>query len=243
MSASNQKKLRKEKAAAYMSERQKAEAKERKKMKVYTTTFWIVLSLCLCIVLGTVLANPVKNMTRKNTVAMTIGSHELTAVEVNYFYIDAVNTYVQQYSQYISYILDTSKPLNEQVPSGETQTWAEKFLGMAKDNIKSTYQLYDLAIEKGHKLTDDEKKSVDSLISNLSLYAMYYGYEDAEHYLRDVYGNGAEVETYRAYNEVMALATSYYNAYSDSLDFDDAALREFEKDKYTIYNNNTKTNI
>ncbi len=235
MSASNQKKLRKEKAAAYMSERQRAEAKERKKMKAYTTTFWIVLALCLCIVLGTVVSNPIKNMTRRNTVAMTIGDHELNAVEVNYFYIDAVNAYVQQYSSYISYILDTSKPLNEQIPSGETVTWAQKFLDMAKDNIKSTYQLYDLAVEKGHKMTDDEKKSVDTLINNLSLYATYYGYKDAEHYLRDVYGNGADVESYRTYNEVLAMATSYYSAYADSLEFDDEDLRKFEEDKYSDY--------
>ena len=235
MSASNKKKLRKEQAVAYMSERQRAEAKERKKMKAYTTTFWIVLALCVCIVLGTVVSNPIKNMTRRNTIAMTIGSHELNAVEVNYFYIDAINTYVNQYSSYISYILDTKKPLNEQTPSGETVTWAQKFLDMAKDNIKSTYQLYDLAMEKGHTLTEDEAKGVDTLISNLSLYALYYGYNDAEHYLRDVYGNGADLESYRAYNEVLAMATSYYSAYADSLDFDDAALREFEKDKYSDY--------
>lgn len=239
MSASNQKKLRKEQAAAYMSERQRAEAKEQKKIKVYTATFWVVLALCLCIVLGTVLANPIKNMARRNTVAMTIGDHELNAVEVNYFYIDAVNAYVNQYSSYISMILDPTKPLNEQVPSGETVTWAQKFLTMAEDNIKSTYQLYDLAVAAGHKLNDEETKSVDTLMANLSLYAMYYGYDDAEHYLRNVYGNGADVDSYRTYNEVLAMATSYYSAYADALDFDDAALREFEKDKYADYNSYT----
>ena len=88
MSASQQKKSRQEKKAAYMSERQRQEAQEAKKLKVYTTTFWIVLALCACIVVTTVLSNPVKNVLYKNNVAVTVGDHEVSSVELNYFFID-----------------------------------------------------------------------------------------------------------------------------------------------------------
>ena len=76
MSASNQKKIRKEKAMAYMSERQRKEAEEQKKLKRYTMTFWVVMALCLCIVLTTVMVNPVKNIVYRNTTAITVGEHE-----------------------------------------------------------------------------------------------------------------------------------------------------------------------
>ncbi len=240
MSASNQKKLRKEKAEAYMSERQRMEAKEQKKLKVYTTTFWIVLALCVCIVLGTVLSNPIKNVVYSNTNAVSIGSHTLNAVEVNYFYVDAINQYVNKYSSMISYILDVSKPLNEQVADQTTNaSWADTFLDMALENIKSTYALYDLANEKGHKMTEDETESVETMFSNLEIYAKYYGYNDADAYLRAVYGNGASVESYRAYYEVSAMADSYYLAYEDSLEYTDADLRAYEAEKLFQYNSYT----
>lgn len=240
MSASNQKKIRKEKAMVYMSERQAAEAKEARRLKTYTLTFWIVLALCVSIVLGTIAINPIKNVIYKNAEALTIGDHTLTAVELNYFYIDAVNDYCQTYSSYLQYILDTKKPLSAQIANKETGlSWADNFLDMAKENIKSVYELYDLAVENGHQLTEDEQKSIDSSIATLGVYAMYYGYKDADAYLRNVYGNGAEVESYRAYLEVCKMADSYYTAYSDSLEYNADALRAYEKDKTFEYDSYT----
>ena len=233
MSASTKKKIRKEQ---YLSERQRKEAEEQKKLKRYTRTFWIVLALCLSIVLTTVLVNPVKNVVYRNTTALTIGEHDLNAVELNYFYIDAINTYCNQYSYYISYIIDTKSPLNSKSNTDKDgSSWADKFLTMAIDNIKSTYQLYDLAQKNNFKLSDDDKKSIDTMISNLEIYAMYYGYNDANAYLRSMYGNGATVENYRAYYEVCTIADCYYKEYSDSLEYNDEALRAYEKDKFWQY--------
>ncbi len=240
MSASNQKKLRKEKAEAYMTERQRIEAQERKKLKAYTTTFWVVLALCVCIVIGAVVSNPIKNVVYTNTEAVTVGSHTLNAVTVNYFYVDAINNYVNQYSSYISYILSTTTPLDEQVADKETgATWADSFLDMAFESMKSTYALYDLAAQNKHKLSEDEQKSVDTVMANLELYAQLYGYKNADAYLRAVYGNGATAESYRAYYETSALADSYYNKYSDELEYDDAALRAYEAKKMHEYNSYT----
>ncbi len=240
MSASNRKKLRREQKLAYMSERQRMEAKEQKKLKIYTATFWIILALCVCIVVGTVAVNPIKNIIYTNTDAVQIGDHTLNAVTVNYFYIDAVNTYVNQYSSYISYILDTSKPLNQQIADSENNaTWADSFLDTAFENIKSTYAIYDLAVQNNHKLTEDEQKSVDTMFSNLKTYATLYGYSDVDTYLRAIYGNGASEKSYRAYYEVSALADSYYTAYSESLEYEDGDLRAYEADKMVEYNSYT----
>ncbi len=240
MSASNQKKIRKEKALAYMSERQRKEAEEQKKMKRYTVTFWIVLALCLSIVVTTVLVNPVKNVVYRNTAAINIGEHELNAVEVNYFYIDAINTYCNQYSYYISYIIDTKSPLNSASNTDkEGSSWADKFLDMALENVKSTYQLYDLAMKNNFKLSDEEAKGIDTMMSNLEIYAKYYGYKDAASYLRSMYGNGATTESYRAYYEVCTIADCYYQEYSDSLEYNDEALRAYEADKFWQYSSYT----
>ena len=80
MSSSNKKKLRKEQ---YMTERQVAAAKEAKKMKTYTLTFWVVIALVVCIFVGAVVSNPIKNVLYKNTSAIVVGDYSISAVEAN----------------------------------------------------------------------------------------------------------------------------------------------------------------
>ena len=237
MSSSKKKQLRKEQ---YMTERQTAAAQEAKKLKRYTLTFWVVIALVVCIFVGAVVSNPIKNIIYKNTKAMTVGDHTLSSVDVNYFYIDAVNNYVNQYSSYISLIMDVSKPLNEQVVNKETgATWADNFLDSAKSNIKSTYALYDMAVKNGHELTEAEKKAIDSNMATYSLYATYYGYSNLDTYLRAVYGPGASEKSYRNYLEVSALASSYLSAYSDSLEYTADDLLNFQAKEPYKYNSYT----
>lgn len=239
MSASSKKKLRKEQNAASVTQKQQAAAKEAKKLKIYTVTFWVVLALCVSLVAGLALKAPVTGLVTRMTTALEVGDHDVSAVELNYFYVDAINEYCNQYSSWISYILDTSAPLSEQKYDATAgTTWADQFLTMAIDNAKNTYALYDAAVAAKHTLTDEEKTSMQSLYDNMDVYAQYYGYSNANDYLVAVYGNGANVKTYKAYNEVVVMASSYYAAYSEDLkeSYDDVALRSYEKDKLYEYN-------
>lgn len=215
-----------------MTERQRQEAQEAKKLKAYTTTFWIVLALCLCIVVTTVLSNPVKNVLYKNHTAITVGNHEVSSVQLNYFFVDTVNEYVNQLGNYVSIVIDTTKPLNKQVVDKETgETWADSFLKTAESTLKRTYALYDLAMEKGFKLEEDDEKSIDTQITNMEFYAMYYGYADVKTYLQGVYGNGADEESYREYQRINLIADRYYAEYADTLDYTDEQIRDYEAGK------------
>ena len=237
MSSSKKKQLRKEQ---YMTERQAAAAKEAKKLKSYTLTFWVVIALVLCVFVSAVTINPIKNVIYKNTNAMKVGDHVLTSVDVNYFYIDAVSSYVSQNSAYLQYIMDINKPLNEQVANSETgATWADSFLDQAKESIKSTYALYDMAMKEGHKLTEAEQKNVDNTIATRTLYAAYYGYNSLDAWLRATYGNGAGENSYRNYLEISALASSYLTAHSDSLEFSADDLLDFQAETPYRYNSYT----
>ena len=215
-----------------MTERQRQEAQEAKKLKAYTTTFWIVLALCLCIVVTTVLSNPVKNVLYKNHTAITVGNHEVSSVQLNYFFVDTVNEYVNQLGNYVSIVIDTTKPLNKQVVDKETgETWADSFLKTAESTLKRTYALYDLAMEKGFKLEEDDEKSIDTQITNMEFYAMYYGYADVKTYLQGIYGNGADEESYREYQRINLIADRYYAEYADTLDYTDEQIRDYEAGK------------
>lgn len=237
MSSSKKKQLRKEQ---YMTERQAAAAQEAKKLKRYTLTFWVVIALVVCIFVGAVVSNPITNAIYKNTKAMTVGDYTLSSVDVNYFYIDAINNFYSDNSYYISYILDVTAPLNEQTIGTDTSTtWADYFLESAKETIQSAYALYGQAVKNGYELTDTEKQSIDSQIATYELYAMYYGYDNLDSYLRAMFGAGSSEESYRKYLEVCTLATSYLTAYSESLDYSLEELQAYQSSNPYKYNSYT----
>ena len=237
MSSSKKKQLRKEQ---YMTERQTAAAQEAKKLKRYTLTFWVVIAVVVCIFVGAVVSNPIKNIVYKNTDAVQIGDYTLSSVDYNYFYIDAVSDFVNKNSQYLQFIMDPTKPLNEQILNQETgATWADNFVETANNAIKSTYALYDLAVKNGHKLSEDELKSIDGQLATYELYAYYYGHKNVDSYLRATYGNGASEKSYRNYLEVSALANSYLLAYSDSLEFTAQDLLDYQAKKPYEFNSYT----
>ena len=231
MSASNKKKLRKQEAAEQMTKNQAAASKEAKKQKAYTLSFWVVIVLCVCIAIGAFTVNPIKNVTYKNTVAVEIGDHEISSVELNYFYVDAINNFYSQYKSYITYLgFSTTTPLDEQTCAfDKTLTWADYFIQQAQYNIKSTYTVYDLAMEAKFTLGETEKTSLDTNMTYLTLYAGLYGFKSVDKYLISIYGNGATEESYRAYLEKCAIAEAYYTAYSDALEFDADALSAYNK--------------
>ena len=241
MSASSKKKLRNEQNAAKMTERQLQEQKEAKKLKVMTTCFTAVLAVILvvAIVFGVTQFMSNSGIRENNTVAATIGETELSNAELNYYYVDAVNQFMNTYGSYASLFgLDTTKPLNEQVINEETgATWADDFVNSALENARATYALANAAKAAGFELSEEEKASLDNNISTMELYAVMYGYSDVDAYIKAFYGHGASEEGFRAYTELNALAQAYYSQYAMDLTYDEAALRAAEEGKEAEFSN------
>lgn len=243
MSASSKKKLRNAQAAEKMTERQLQEQKEAKKLKIYTIVFVAVLVVMIVAAVWTAVSQTItaSGILERNTVAMTVGDQEISAAELNYFYVDAVNEFYSQYGSYASMFgLDVTKPLNEQVLSAEEgTTWADNFMETAKYNIQTTYALANAAKAAGYELTETDQAGIQNVMSSMELYAAMYQYPDADSYLKAMYGNGASAEGYRAYYELRILASSYEQHYAASLSYDDAALRAAEADNYAEYSSFT----
>ena len=239
MSASSKKKLRNELEAAKLTERQIAEQKEAKKVKLYTTAFVVVMAAILVIAatIGVTQFINTSGMREKNTVAMSVNGTDLNNAELNYFYIDVLNNFYSQNGSYAGLFgLDVTKPLNEQVYDESTgDTWADYFLDAAKTNAVSVYSISQAAEAEGFALPEDHAAELDSAISNMELYAALYGYSDADAYVKAMYGNGASVEGYRTYVEKTLLANAYQTAYGDSLVYEDADLRAAETENYDEY--------
>ncbi len=180
------------------------------------------------------------------TDAVSVGSHTLSAVMLNYFFMDAVTDWYSGYGASLG--LDASTPLNEQVINAESgKTWADSFMEMALDNIRSTYALYDLAMANNFTLPKEEMLALDSTVKELdSMIAYYvklysdmgieYPYTNAAEYLEAVYGAGATTENYMEYCRICTYADAYYTAYGDALDYTSLQLQEYEKEQPQRYN-------
>ena len=243
MSASNKKKLRKEQASVKLTEKQLTAQKEAKKLKLYTAIFAVVLVVLLVVAVSVGISKTVSSsgIRQKNTVALTVGDHEINSVEMNYFFMDAVNAFYSQYGSYATMFgLDAAKPLDQQITNEETgATWADDFLETAKSTAAAVYTLKDAADAAGYCLTEEEIASIESQSDALDMYAKIYGYPNGDSYLRAMYGAGANKESYIAYSKLRSLADSYRNSYTDSLTYTDSDLREAEKENFDAYSSFT----
>ena len=248
MSASSKKKLRKEQNAAMLTERQQQEQKEAKKLKRNTILFVIIIGLVVGAALFTMAAGAFtrSGIVEKMTVAATVGDEKLNAVEFSYYFNDAImeqySSWNESYGDYTTmymqmYGLDLTQSLDAQVYDEETgKTWADYFVDMALANAQSDHALYEAAMKAGYELSEDEQASLDSMESNISLYASLYGYSSGNSYLRASYGNGASVKTYAEYTRKATIASSYQAKYVADLTYEDTDLRAYEADKMANFN-------
>ena len=250
MSASDKKKLRKEQAVAALTERQRKEQAEAKKLKIYTISFVAVMVIVICAVIGILGFRAYTNsgIAEKSTVAAVVDGVELNTVEMNYYYNDAINQfYSEMYNQsgdYVDYYmqmmgLNPSTPMTEQTNPETGKPWSDYFLETALNNAKSDYALAKAAAADGFVLPEAERNNLETMIANLDAYAEIYGYSNGDKYLQAIYGNGSNVESYSAYTERNALATAYLTHRHDSLSYSENDYRTYEADAVNNYNSYT----
>ena len=238
MSASSKKKLRKEQNSLLNAEKNKAQKKENRRLKI-TSTIFILLIVGLFITGITLLT--IKGIKRsaiveRNTIALTLdGNYELNSIQMAYYYIDTIETQMNQNSMYLMMGgLDYTVPLDEQDYS-EDQTWAEYFVELAATRARDEYALRKAAEKAGFELSEDDKALLESAIQEKTLAAMLNYGTDLDTFLSNYYCNGANEENYTEYLYTGLLAESYYTHIAEEMNFTDAERAEFTKDTYHEY--------
>ena len=235
MSASSKKKLRKELNAAAMTEKQLQEQKEAKKLRLYTGVFAAAIAVMILVVIVSRVFS--SGMIPRSTTALTVGGTKVSAAELNHYYIDSVNNFLNQAGEYVSLFgLDTTKALDEQFYNeAEEQTWSDYFLDEATASARNMYAIYNAAQAEGYKLSEEAAASIDATVENLKMYATLYGFGSADAYIAAMYGEGCNEKTFRQYAEVQMLAQDYAAAKNESLTYDDAAIRAEEAENFNAY--------
>ena len=232
MSASSARKKRLEQANQPVPE-------TKKKTKKKLSQGWI-FGICICLIIaaliGTVL---IVRTVRNNRTVLTVGDHDVTVREFNYFYNSTANTL----SSYASYLgIETGTPLDEQyvtstgamylglfgissdyltdkeLSDDDTYdvTWAQLIANTAKDNAVSAYAIYNEAMKAGYEVDEHLQSEIDEQIDVMQGYADTNG-ESLNHLIERVFGSGCSVSGYRDYLTVMHVASHYPSGirYSD----------------------------
>ena len=225
MSASSKKKLRKELNAAAMTEKQLQEQKEAKKLRLYTAIFGIAIAAMILVVVASRVIS--SGFIPRSTTALTVGGTKVSAAELNHYYVDSVNNFLNQAGDMVSLFgLDTTKALDEQFYNeAEGDTWSDYFLDQATATAKNMYAVYNAAKAEGFTMSDDAKASIESAVQNMAMYATLGGFPSADSYIAAMYGEGCNEKTFRQYAEVQMTAQEYAAAKNESLTYDEAAIQ------------------
>lgn len=191
-----------------MEERKKKEEKDKRDEKLMrigaiVVCFGIVAAITASITISVLN----KNAALKGTY-ITVGDHNLTKLEYDYYYNTASNNYVNTYGSLLSYMgLDATLPYDEQQYS-DTMTWKDMFDQMAVEQIQQTKALADDAAAKG--FTYDDTEDYANLLSNISEGAATAGVNLGDFY-QSTYGDYATESNMQPIIKEGLLAAAYYD--------------------------------
>ena len=202
-------------------------APKKKKKLSEGWIFAITIILVVALVFGGLM---IYRAQERSKTVLTVGSHDVSVKEFNFFYNSTVNTL----SSYASYVgIDTSVGLDEQYVTSDgamylglfgidssyledkeltdgvyNVTWAQLIADAAKSSAVTTYVLYDAAMDAGFEVTDEIENEVESGMEVMQGYADQNG-ESLNSLIRRVFGSGCTAKGYREYLTVNYIADHY----------------------------------
>lgn len=237
MSASREKKNRQDQVGSgWVDPKTAREARQRKEEKrsnlLYGTIFVVFLLVAVAAIVWK------SNIIQRTATAATINGEKYTAAEVNYYYQNAYQSFMNQVSAYgmSSYVgIDTSSSLKDQTISSmgammaagaeEGETWHDYFLNQALENMADIQALNEAAEADGFTWTDEMQTTLDQNMDSLATTATTYGYTEKQ-YLSMVFGSTMTKSIYEEQTKRAIVANSYQTAYEDSLVYSDEELEE-----------------
>lgn len=232
MSASKQKKIRKELAAQGIQDPKVIREAEEKAKQKKSNALYLTIAIVFVIVAAVLLVNK-SGVIQRSATAAVIDGEKYTTGQVDYFYHNLYSSVAN--SQYAGYMgLDTKKPLDQQemndmakmlmgVESEEPMTWGSYLKDTAVKNLAQTVALCKSAETEGFAFTDEMQAEVDSNMEALQTYAAQNGYSPKA-YLKLIYGNNMTMDIFQDMLHKVILSDYYQDSYMDSLQYSDAEL-------------------
>ena len=165
------------------------------------------------------------------------GDVTLTNRDLPVYYYQQYLSFANTYGMYLSYIMDTTLPLDQQMYD-EENTWQQMFL----DASLSMFQYHAAAAQEaeknGYQLSEASEQTLDELADNLQSAAESYGFESVDAYLQNSFGPSVTVEVYQEFLRRALLGTEYLNSLVDAEQPTDAEISQYYDDNAETYAEN-----
>ena len=218
--------IKNEKAASMLAAPLKRPS-AKKSMPTWVGTLIVVAVLVALILAVTLSVLSSRGTFMRMRVIAETENYEITVPMMSYMIYTEYQNLVSQYSNLSSQIGTTlsipggkggaalvqGSPLRDQIyrtqdDNGnaiETETWFDRFAYLACEDLKEILACCEYALDKGIELEEKELLEIETSLSNLQLYAAYYGYT-TDGYLNAMYGRGVRLKDVRAMMELSTLA-------------------------------------
>ena len=186
---------------------------------------------------GSYSASDKKVLAAHDTVVATAGAYELTLGELQIYYWQEVNSFLNQYGSYAPYFgLDYTQPLDTQ-PCGimEGRTWQQYFLSCALDSWRTNQAVSAQADAENYEMEQELTEYLAMIPANIQTQAISGGFASAEELLAYNVGAGATVDDYVKFMEVYYRGYSYFNHFYSNLTATEEEITEmFEQNEETF---------
>ena len=173
----------------------------------------------------TMTADQVSDRVLDRTVA-ECGSEKLTNRQLPFYYWQEYYSFLNTYSQYAAYLIDSSKGLDEQEYT-DGITWQQQFLDAAVQMFYNVSSICQEAAANGYTLSSDEQDYLASLAENLDSAAAYYGFESGETYLHQAFGDDVTIADYQEFVEKNLIASGYLSQLVEQADPTDEEVEAY----------------
>ena len=185
------------------------------------------------------------NIIPKTVTAATVDGEKYTAAEVNFYYRNYYQNFLNNFSYILSMIgLDPNSSLKDQpIPSSasmfvsdatEDQTWYDYFAAHALGQLAGIHALNAAAEADGFTWTDEMQTDLDAQMEALATNAASSGYTE-EQYLSLLYGSTMTRSIYEEQIRDNLLAAAYLEDYQNSLSYTTEELEAAYEENRTTY--------
>lgn len=187
-----------------MEARKKQEEKDKREAKILRISAIVICVAIVAAIVGSIGVSVWNKKAATKDTYVTIGNHEVTKLEYDYFYHAMVNSY----SSFMTYMgIDATSDLESQQYT-EDLTWKDFFDEMAVEQIKQTKALTDDAA--ANNFVYDITEEYTNMISSLQTAAESAGVSVGEYY-KLTYGDYATEKNMEPYLKEGLLASAYYD--------------------------------
>ncbi|MBQ9229314.1 MAG: peptidylprolyl isomerase [Eubacterium sp.] len=208
-------------------------------------TKFLITAIIAVLVIGVLTFFGIRYYTVPNTsekmnpgnVAMTVGDQKISLGMYNYYYKSVVNS-IKSNAMYGYYPdLDIYTDFNQQETTdddGNTMTWAERFDKEAQDQIQMIAAFYEMALENGVTLTEDQQEQITSTMTELESAAVADG-KSVDEYISENYGDYCGYATLEKMITMSMVAQNYYVMQSASIAPTEAEIEAYADEHISEY--------